>query len=89
MKKLSFSIEKYELEEISNSQFSKLRLYVCHDLDNKNGSYISFNSMKEAEKTLWNKPIIMKLNKFGTDFMFNESLITLCYSQSIEGARHG
>ncbi len=73
MKKLSFSIEKYELEEISNSQFAKLRLYICHDLDNKNGSYISLDSMKEAEKTLWNKPVIMKLNKFGTDFEEHET----------------
>lgn len=72
MKKLSFSIDKYELEEINNSQFAKLRLYVCHDLDNKNGSYISLDSMKMAEDTLWNKPIIMKLNKFGTDFEEHE-----------------
>lgn len=72
IKKITFSIDKYELEKINNSQFAKLRLYICHDLDNKNGSYISFETMKLVEDTLLGKPIIMKLNKFGTDFEEHE-----------------
>ena len=72
MKKLAFSIEKYEIEEINNSQFSKLKLYICHNLDNKNGSFISYETMKKAEPTLINKPIIMKLNRNGTDFLEHE-----------------
>lgn len=73
MKQLSFSIDKYELEEINNSQFARLKIYVCHDLYNKNKSYISFESMKEAEQTIINKPIIMKLNRQGSDFEEHEN----------------
>ena len=72
LKTVTFSIDKYELKEINDSQFAKLRMYICHDLENKNASYISLDTMKEAEATLLNKPIIMKLNITGDDFKEHE-----------------
>ena len=74
MKTVSFSIDKYELKEISDSQFAKLRMYVCHDLDNKNLSWLDLNTIKEAEVSIFNKPIIMKLNMTGKDFEEHDTM---------------
>ena len=72
MKKIAFSVGKYELKDVNDSQFSKLRLYICHDMDNKNGSFLSYEAMQRAESTLVRKPIIMKMNRSGTDFEEHE-----------------
>ena len=60
---VDFSIEKFE-----DSRFLKLRLRFMHNGKNPNDSYFDLNTMKEAESSIANIPILAYIIKSDKDF---------------------
>ena len=71
MDKMSFEIEKFDiLDDYSDEQFAVVQLYVCHDGNNLHDMPIDLGVIKEARKTLINKPLIAGFD--GIDFKGHE-----------------
>ena len=50
---------KYEIDDSFDSdRFIKMRLRVCHDGVNRNGSHFTVDNIKDAEKSIANTPIL-------------------------------
>lgn len=56
-------IEKYSNEEFISDNLLKVKLTIMHEGENEKGSFFSLNSMKKAEKTLTNIPILAYFKK--------------------------
>jgi hypothetical protein len=62
LKKLSFSIDKFDLMDISNSELMKVRLWIVSEGDNLHERPISWETIESARPTLIGKPIVAKYN---------------------------
>lgn len=69
---IKLSIDKYKVVDIDNTHLSKVELYVCHDKDNKNGSYFSLENMVRNQKSILRKPLLYKMNSQNSDYMEHE-----------------
>ncbi|MCR8641536.1 hypothetical protein NV379_02600 [Paenibacillus sp. N1-5-1-14] len=65
-----FDIEKYELEMLEDTRFSKLKLYLAHSGLNNNKSTISLSVLqsKDVENSVINAPILAHIIKEDDDF---------------------
>jgi hypothetical protein len=70
---LNFSMNSYSIEKIEDSDLSILKLEVCHDKHNKNGSFFSLKNMVKAQHTIYGKPILYAMNEAGEDFKEHEA----------------
>jgi len=65
---LSFSVDRIELlEEISNSQFAKARVWAFASGENKHEMTISEESLIRAENTIYDKPLVWLYSKLLDD----------------------
>lgn len=62
-KHLQIPINKFEIEEIENSDLAKVKIYVMHEGKNLNGSNFSYDSMEDAKETIKNKPLVAVIEK--------------------------
>ena len=69
---ISFSIDKYNLQDISDEQLAKLEMWVAKSGDNKHNLPITEDALRQAADTLVGKPILYKYNKYTKDFMGHE-----------------
>jgi hypothetical protein len=73
MKKLTFSIERAELiEQVSNSQLSKVRMWIAREGENSHGLPISKKAISLSKLSLVGKPILCKYNKYTDSFEGHE-----------------
>ena len=69
---LSFAVNKYNIQDISDSQLSKIEMWIVKSGDNKHNLPISEDAIRQAANTLVGKPILYKYNKYTKDFMGHE-----------------
>jgi len=69
---LSFKVNKYNIQDISDNQLAKIEMWVVKSGDNKHNLPISEDAIKKAANTLVGKPILYKYNKYTKDFMGHE-----------------
>lgn len=69
---LSFAVNKYNIQDISDNQLSKIEMWVVKSGDNKHNLPISEDAIRQAANTLVSKPILYKYNKYTKDFMGHE-----------------
>ena len=69
---LSFAVNKYNIQDISDNQLSKIEMWVVKSGDNKHNLPISEDAIRQAANTLVGKPILYKYNKYTKDFMGHE-----------------
>lgn len=69
---LSFKVNKYNIQDISDDQLAKIEMWVVKSGDNKHNLPISEDAIKKAANTLVGKPILYKYNKYTKDFMGHE-----------------
>lgn len=73
-KKISFEADNLKLISDNNdSQFAVIEVDVARSGDNKNHFNISKEAIKFAVPTVEDKPVLVAVNKDGTDFMGHES----------------
>lgn len=65
--KVSLSVENFSLENLDNTGLSKIKMFICHDGENRNGSIISKETIENAIPTLFRKPILYKYDKYIRD----------------------
>lgn len=71
-KKVTFEVEKFSiLDDYSDSQFAVVELYVCHDGNNLHDLPIELEVLKDAKRTLKNKPLLAGYD--GKDFKGHET----------------
>ena len=69
---LSFAVDKYNIQDISDNQLAKIEMWVAKSGDNKHNLPITEEAIKMAADTLVGKPILYKYNKHTGDFMGHE-----------------
>jgi hypothetical protein len=70
-KKLTFEVDKFSIiDDYSDSQFAVVEIYVCHDGNNLHDTPIGLDVIKEAKRTLKNKPLLAGFD--GKDFKGHE-----------------
>ena len=63
--KLSFEVQKFSImDDISDEQFAFVEVYVCHDGNNAHNLPIKLDTIKAAQETLTNKPLVAGFNGF-------------------------
>lgn len=73
MNKLSFAISKFDLmEEASNSELMKVRLWIVSEGDNQHQKPIPWTAIEKARSTLVGKPIVAKYDRYSKDLMGHE-----------------
>lgn len=72
MEKLTFSIEEFDYEDISDSQFAEFSMDVCTTGDNTHHLYISEEVMMAAKDSLVGKPILAKYSRYTNDATTHE-----------------
>lgn len=65
---ISFSVQKYSIEEINDSQLARLRLWIVKDGNNAHKMPISLDSIKNASFSLIGKPVVFKYSIKSKDF---------------------
>lgn len=72
-KKLTFSVENIELlEESNNSQFATLKIDAFATGENAHDLYVSEDALRNAAKTILEKPIVWKYSPISDDAMSHE-----------------
>ncbi len=74
MNDLNFSIDKYDLQEISDTEIMKIRMWIVSEGDNRHGKPISWEAIVAARPTLIGKPVVALYDKYIKDFMGHEVL---------------
>jgi len=69
---LSFAVNKYNIQDISDNQLSKIEMWIVKSGDNKHNLPITEDAIRQAADTLVGKPILYKYNKYTKDFMGHE-----------------
>jgi len=69
---LSFAVNKYNIQDISDNQLSKIEMWVAKSGDNKHNLPITEDAIRQSADTLVGKPILYKYNKYTKDFMGHE-----------------
>lgn len=71
-KVLSFAIDKYNIQDINDSQLTKVEMWVAKSGDNLHNMPITEEALRQAADTLVGKPILYKYNPHTKDFMGHE-----------------
>lgn len=66
--RMYFNVDKYELEMLEDSRFSRLKMYIVHDKLNNNKSTMDISVIKDAEDSLINIPILANIIEADEDF---------------------
>lgn len=69
---LSFAVNKYNIQDISDNQLAKIEMWVAKSGDNKHNLPITEDAIRQSADTLVGKPILYKYNKYTKDFMGHE-----------------
>ncbi len=69
---VSFTINKYNIQDISDNQLAKIEMWVAKSGDNKHDLPITEDAIRQSADTLVGKPILYKYNKYTKDFMGHE-----------------
>ena len=69
---LSFKVNKYNIQDISDNQLAKIEMWIVKSGDNKHNLPITEDAIRQAANTLVGKPILYKYNKYTKDFMGHE-----------------
>jgi hypothetical protein len=72
-----FSLDKYSIQSIEDSDLSKVTLEVCHDKFNKNGSFLQLQNMIKAQHTIYGKPLLYSMDEDFEDFEEHEETYKL------------
>ena len=67
-----FTINKYNIQDISDNQLAKIEMWVAKSGDNKHNLPITEDAIRQSADTLVGKPILYKYNKYTKDFMGHE-----------------
>jgi hypothetical protein len=67
-----FTINKYNIQDISDNQLAKIEMWVTKSGDNKHNLPITEDAIRQSADTLVGKPILYKYNKYTKDFMGHE-----------------
>lgn len=67
-----FTINKYNIQDISDNQLTKIEMWVTKSGDNKHNLPITEDAIRQSADTLVGKPILYKYNKYTKDFMGHE-----------------
>ena len=67
-----FTINKYNIQDISDNQLAKIEMWVAKNGDNKHNLPITEDAIRQSADTLVGKPILYKYNKYTKDFMGHE-----------------
>lgn len=70
--KIKLSIDKYEVKPLNNDYLSKVELWVCHNNDNKNGSWFELEDMVRNQNSILRKPLLYAMNSSGDDYLAHE-----------------
>ena len=69
---ISFKVDKYNIQDISDNQLAKIEMWVAKSGDNKHNLPITEDAIRQSADTLVGKPILYKYNKYTKDFMGHE-----------------
>ena len=69
---VKFTINKYNIQDISDNQLAKIEMWVAKSGDNKHNLPITEDAIRQSADTLVGKPILYKYNKYTKDFMGHE-----------------
>jgi len=72
VKKLTFSVNDYDLVGMAESEIMKVKMKIVSEGDNEHGMPIKWKTILEAKDTLVGKPIVAKYNRWINDLEGHE-----------------